>query len=343
MDDFHRLDRLDPMAGDAWDSAVLAHPGHTVFHRSAWARVLVATYRHRPFYFKCPSGQALVPLMEVASPLTGRRGISLPFADFAGPLCNATSRISSISEQLVNLAAERKWRWLEIRDDRPPEPLAGPHTTYQTHDLDLRPGLEELERGLDPPTGRSLRQSRKGGLEIRVEASTSAILEFYALHGRTRRRHGLPPQPIRFFREIGRHLFETGLGFVVLASHGGRPVAGAVFLHSGGNAIYKFGASDAESWHLRPNQAVMWEGIRRLYETGCHTLNFGRTASGDDGLRRFKLSWGCTERPLRYFRNESGTWVRSSGEPKESHPLLFSRLPIALNRIAGNLIYPHLD
>lgn len=337
------MERIDPLDGDAWDASVLAHDEHTIFHRSAWAKVLAETYGHRPFYHRFPETGTLAPLMEIRSRLTGYRGVSLPFSDFAGPLWGKFPNAPDLYRQLTDIAASQKWKWLEIRDDRIPPPDFAPCATYETHDLDLRPGIDALEQNLAPAVRRALRKAGRESLSVTIETSSRSITDFYALHTRTRRRHGLPPQPIAFFHSIGRNLIESGLGFVVLARSAGRLVAGAVFLHSGRRAIYKFGASDAESWHLRPNQPVMWEAIRHLADAGCHFLNFGRTAISDDGLRRFKLSWACSARPMSYFRFRSGSWTSPFREPKESHPFLFSRLPLVLNRLAGQLIYPHLD
>ncbi len=84
-----RWEILDPLSDRRWDQLATLHPGCDIFHSSAWARVLCKTYRHRPFYLHLSQGsrtRALVPMMEVASILTGRRGVGLPFSDFCGPL-----------------------------------------------------------------------------------------------------------------------------------------------------------------------------------------------------------------------------------------------------------------
>ena len=122
-------------------------------------------------------------------------------------------------------------------------------------------------------------------------------------------------------------------------------MAGAVFFHSGGRAIYKFGASDKDHWGLRPNHRVMWSAIQYLAETGCQSLHFGRTSNDDAGLIRFKQSWAGTDRTLSYFRYHTGklAWITAANPPTESLPMIFGHLPLALNRIAGRLIYPHLD
>jgi hypothetical protein len=135
------------------------------------------------------------------------------------------------------------------------------------------------------------------------------------------------------------------LGFVVIASFGRRPVAGAVFFQFAKRAVYKFAASDVKFQNLRPNNLVIWEGARYLAENGAEELDLGRTALGHTGLRRFKLSCGATEKSIQYFKFESVVRPRASSAESDScfHRAVFGMLPIPLNRLAGNLIYPHLD
>lgn len=343
-----QAERIDPLSGGLWDAHVTARPDHTVFHRSAWARVLAETYGHRPFYLRITvdgAEAALVPLMEVRSALTGRRGVSLPFADFAGPLWTDPRQVAAVSQALLDVAAQRKWKHLELRGGPPPAPGAGCFRTYRAHELDLSCGVSRLALQLPASTRRSIHKAQRSGLAITIGRDSAAMLAFYQLHSRTRRRHGLPPQPSGFFQAIGRHLIEPGLGAIVLAHQAGTAVAGAVFFHSGGRAIYKFGASDKNRWDLRPNHAVMWSAIQHLAEAGCRSLHFGRTSNHDAGLIRFKQSWAGSAATLSYFRYHSGklAWITDAKPSAESLPLIFAHLPLSLNRIAGRLIYPHLD
>jgi len=71
---------IDPF-GSEWDQLALSHPDANFFHSSAWARTLAKTYGHKPFYlsfFSSGAPQALVPMMEVTSAFTGRRGVGGP-------------------------------------------------------------------------------------------------------------------------------------------------------------------------------------------------------------------------------------------------------------------------
>jgi len=90
----------------------------------------------------------------------------------------------------------------------------------------------------------------------------------------------------------------------------------------------------------------MWEGIKGLCEKGVRTLHFGRTSFDNDGLRRFKLGWDTEEETIDYFRlDPSGRQCLPPAQSQDSglHKKVFGRLPLMFNRLAGSMIYPHLD
>jgi hypothetical protein len=89
----------------------------------------------------------------------------------------------------------------------------------------------------------------------------------------------------------------------------------------------------------------MWEGIRFLAQHGAETLHFGRTSLENDGLRRFKLTWGTEEETIEYlkFNPVARAWITGRDTSSGLHTAVFCRLPPALNRLAGTMIYPHLD
>jgi hypothetical protein len=284
--------------------------------------------------------------MEVRSPFTGRRGVCLPFSDACEPLIFAQEMVGLVRDQLLRFTQERRWKYLEIRGGR--EMLsesAAPSEKYYGHKLDLAVGAEKLFARFQSRSRGAIRKAEKSGLTVETSKTRQATLEFYRLHVRTRRRHGLPPQPISFFMNIYEHIIKPGFGFTVLAHRGSRPIASAIFFRFGKNALYKFGASDKKFQQLRANNLVMWQAIQFLARTGAEKLHFGRTECENDGLRQFKLSWGTEEETIGYFRvDPSG---RRGLAPARSnsgfHKKIFGRLPLAVNRLAGSMIYPHLD
>jgi hypothetical protein len=339
---------VDPVREPGWDHVVVLHRDANCFHTSAWAKVLHQTYKHRPFYLQFSCGRrlaALIPLMEVRSPFTGCRGVCLPFSDACEPLVLDPEVIGLIKDRLIRFAQERRWRYLEIRGGKS-FPLASSATAkFYGHRLDLRNGVEELPSRFASPVRRALRKAERSGVSAAVLRNRQAIADFYRLHLQTRRRHGLPPQPVSFFLNIYEHIIKPGLGFVVLAQRKSRPIAAAVFFRFGKNGLYKYGASDKKFHELRANNLVMWQGIQFLARNGAEKLDFGRTECENDGLRRFKLSWGTKEEIIDYFRIDPSGRKCLVPAPSGSsfHKKIFARLPLALNRLAGSMIYPHLD
>ena len=364
--------RVDPLEADGWDAQLAVVPSPSFFHGAAWARVLRETYGFRPVYFTLshnpevsgpgllsnekaasPANQpwhhprefhALLPVMEVNSWLTGRRGVSLPFTDECAPLCPDADSFRRLFQEVLELARARAWNYLECRGGTPWFDPAPASTSFYGHRLDLDAGETALWARVGGAARRAVRKAEHSGLTVEFTKELDAVRMFFGLLCRTRRRHGLPVQPFRFFENIHRHVLSRDQGWVVLVRHREEPVAGAVFFQFGTTAIYKFGASN-ETWqHLRANNLVMWEAIKWHTRRGFRVLDFGRTSQGNEGLRRFKLGWGTQERRIDYFRYDQrkAGFVTARDESSGWHNRIFRMLPVSLSRLIGAAFYRHV-
>jgi hypothetical protein len=259
---------VDPLADPRWDAAIASFPQATVFHTAAWAQVLHTTYGYKPLYFAllvresrssgsdladstgrepCTTKQclgnldgarsqlrpaAILPMFEVSSLLTGRRGISLPFTDAIEPLfassagspCAPAECSALLFNEATRQAKSRGWKYLELRGgaDFFPEAPTGP--AFLGHRLDLTPGGEAVFSGFESSVRRAVRKAEKSGIAVTCETSIEAVRVFYALYCLTRKKHGHPPQPWSFFANIQRHILAPGRGCIFLArAHGGAP------------------------------------------------------------------------------------------------------------------------
>lgn len=344
---------VDPLEVAGWDDMVMALPGSTVFHRSGWARVLHETYGHRPCYFCRFEGgrlSSVLAVMEVSSRLTGRRGVGLPFTDICTALRDQRdaaggSDVSTLYQHAMEHGHLRGWRYLECRGTQGWSG-ATPSIEFWGHVVELSTENEAMFQKLGSSVRRGVRKAEGSGVRVDFSRSARAMEVYYGLHCRTRKRHGVPPQPKKFFENIARYIFSREQGFVAIArSSGGRPVAGAICLYSGREAIYKFGASDDRFQHLRPNNLVVWEAMEELAALGCSNLHLGRTSLGNPGLRRFKLGFGAREGALRYGRYDVGLsrFVRSADHSENWFNRILRLLPSSLLQIAGQVVYPALS
>ena len=339
---------LDPLHNPGWDVVVALHRDAGCFHTSAWAKVLHQTYNHHPFYLQFSRGRrlvALIPLMEVRSPFTGRRGVCLPFSDACEPLIFDPEAVGLVRDRLIRFARERRWKHVEMRGGKSFQPASSSVAKFYGHTLDLRRRVDELADRFDSSVRSAIRKAERSNVSVLVGRNRQTLIDFYRLHVQTRRRHGLPPQPLFFFLNIYEHIIKPGLGFTVLAQRESRTIAAAIFFRFGKNALYKYGASDKRLQEFRANNLVMWHGIQFLARNSAKKLHFGRTACENDGLRRFKLSWDTEEEIINYYR--VGPSGRQCSIPAHHgsgfHKRIFGRLPLAFNRLAGSMIYPHLD
>jgi hypothetical protein len=104
----------DPLQDSDWDRLLLSHPDFNFFHSTAWAKVLCQTYGHKPVYLHFSRRDelvALVPMMEIRSSFTGRRGVCLPFSDFCGPLIFDQSAAEDVLKRIGQLARARGWKY----------------------------------------------------------------------------------------------------------------------------------------------------------------------------------------------------------------------------------------
>jgi hypothetical protein len=337
--------RLSPLETPNWDGLLTSRPDFSFFHGTAWARVLVDTYGFAPHYFftgAAAAPETVLPLMEVDSWLTGRRGIALPFTDKCAPLGADRESAGKIFEAVVAFGKARGWKYMELRGGG--EFFEGPASVmFYGHSLGLEADEKVMFESMDGSVRRAVRKAEHEGVTVEVLQSLEAVREFYRLQCLTRKRHGLPPQPWLFFVNIHRHILSQNLGVVALASHGGRKIAASVYFFLGGRAIYKYGASDFTQQHLRGPNLVMWEAMKWLVRQGATQLNLGKTSLANEGLRRFKLNLGAHEERVGYVKYDlrQGRFVTEADGVEGWHNAIFRGLPVWASRAAGSLLYRH--
>jgi hypothetical protein len=304
-------------------------------------------YHYEPNYavwFERDTVSAIIPLMEVASFLTGTRGVSLPFTDFCPLLTRGLVPLPEIMEKLSGHGREEGWKTLQTRGLVKDTDGVENAPDYYVHELDLLPGEEYLLGQVRSSTRRNIRKSEKQGVQIVEENSNKGLGEFCRLNNLTRRDHGLPPQPRKFFECLFKNVIKPGMGRILLAIYENRCVASAVFLHFNGHAVYKYGASDRKYQRLRANNLIMWEAIKTYSGEGASTFHFGRSEPENSGLLQFKRGWGAVEGPLVYkkYDFENKQWIPDPVSASGLHTHLFSRLPLFMLNWIGRVLYRHM-
>jgi len=232
---------MNPLEEPLWDKLVMSHPDGSFFHGTAWAKVLSNTYGHAPHYFGMTKGErllALVPMMEVRTPLAKRCGVALPFTDECKVLECDSMPPDHLLEQGVDFGRERKWRYVEFRGGDWFQKPNSPSLSFFGHTLGLCDHEERLFRSFGSSVRRAIRKAQRASVQVEISESLESVRTFYSLHCKTRKmRHGLPPQPYSFFHKPVKPVVSKLMGVVALARSDRKPSAAALFCHLGNKAI----------------------------------------------------------------------------------------------------------
>jgi CelD/BcsL family acetyltransferase involved in cellulose biosynthesis len=350
---------------EALDVFIARQTEEPFYYQPAWLDLLSRLYGYPVHTLRTTDADGaltgFLPVMAVRSPLTGRRVVSLPFSDCCPPLVTSDAAANGLVDQALALAHAEHARYLELRSG-PLAPLEA-RTELARADLYSR-WVVPLERNaqavwgrVKSPAQRQVKKARKEGVSVRVGERLADMEAYHHLHLLTRsRKHGMPTQPLRFFRDLwetfgapdsvaGEGGAAGGQVRLLLAEHEGNIIAGMILLVSGATVRYAYGASDERYLRLGPNNALMWEAISWASEQGYTRFDMGRTAHDNPGLVSYKRNWGAQEEPLPYFYHPQVAGLASTSEESWKYRLLtgcWRRLPLAVSEALGGALYRHL-
>jgi len=334
------------LSDSRWLTFVQSQPDATIFHHPIWTNLMAQAYGYRPLALvqTAPDGQIVagLPLLEVRSPLTGWRFVSLPFTDYCPPLARDATSLSQLSAGLALWRKSVGEPSLEARGEMPMAPGMSPVAVAVRHVLPLQTDSNHVFRRFRrSQVQQIILKAQHDGVQVHFSTSRIAFAPFYHLHLQTRRRLGVPIQPKRFLAALWTELVEAGLGFVILACKDSQPIASAVFLAWNGTVIYKYSASDPNYWKLHPNHLVLWTAIQWGCAHGYHRFDFGRTDLADHGLRHFKNQWGTTELPLIYSYFADKPPSAPPNFQKRIVAQVIQHSPPVVCQVIGELLYGH--
>jgi CelD/BcsL family acetyltransferase involved in cellulose biosynthesis len=340
---------FDPLDDTRWTSFVESEVQSSVFHTASYLDALRRTYGYQPVVYTTSAPEAPltngIVLCRVNSWLTGSRLVSVPFADHCEPLVAGASDRAAIVAAIQTTVREGKLKYAQIRATRPDLAQAagsGVPRTFMFHTLDLTPPIDRLYGEFHrTAVQQPVRRAEREGVVHESGRSEALLQQFYALLVATRRRHGLPPQPMPWFTHLTA-CFGDRLTIHV-ASRGGQPLAAILTLRHRNVVVYKYGASDERFHRFGAMPLLLWKAILDAKDRGLSLFDLGRTDADNSGLATFKERLGATRSTLTYVR-----WAEASqrNTREERHvpgaARVFARLPDELLVAAGKLLYRHM-
>lgn len=331
------------LASDAdaadWDSLVSRVSESTPFHLWNFSKSLTSSYGYE-FYglmaLKDNQIQGILPIVRVRSLFFGDRLISIPFADYGGPV-GAASAFPILIDAARRLAPQLGVKEIQLRD-----------STCDVHDIDTQFSKisryvtfeVKLDNDLDSRIGRktrnTIRRAERSSAEIR-EMLPSDLPAFYRVYLQTQKRLGSPPHSLALFESLFSRLSAQGVAKFLAAEIDGTLLAAVVlFCHK--QELFWWN-SVVETRQLRKNLTtlLLWKTANWAIRNGFSKLNMGRTRPYTS-VYDFKSHWGGREAPLsEYVAVAHGGATMVDPEQLRFRLLsaVWSRLPISLQRRLG--------
>jgi FemAB-related protein (PEP-CTERM system-associated) len=330
-------------AADAasWDAFVHAHPRATLFHLTAWKRVLEETFGYPAHYLVALRGgrtAGVLPLFLCRS-IRGERGLfSLPHTVYGGPL----GEDAEVEEALVDGARAAARRLganaIELRNRHATLVDAPPLEGFVTFEKEL-PGTVDAVRGTFPKKAREmLNQATK---RHKLAADFAGDLDaFYPLLAASFHRLGTPVFPRRFFRAMMREFGDQAS--VLLIRHGDEPVSAVLSIVFRDTMSPLYSGEGVAVRDLKSNNFKYFKLMEYAVERGLRRFDFGRSRANNEGVVRFKENQGFSAESLPYQILHLDGAPAAAADPNsgffQKARRIWSRLPAPVARTFGPAI-----
>ncbi len=340
---------IDPTADERWEGFLQSHPRASIFHSRGWLQALCRTYDYTPTAFTTsPPGHPLtngIPFCRITGFFGKRRLVALPFSDHCEPLVGDAEELKSILTFLQHKRDIEEWDYVEMRpasSDLASGTEFAKSQTFSFHKLNLRHSSEEIFQSFHKNcVQRKIRRAEREGLVYEKGTADELLRKFYQLLLQTRRRHGVPIQPLSWFRNLIGCL--DGALTIRVASKDGRAIASILTLRYKHVLVFKYGCLDRRFGKYGGMQFLLWRAIQEAGQSDLWEFDLGRSDLDNPGLIRFKDRWGATRRELAYLRYPMR---HSQGISNVGQHLLskyvWSHVPRGVLATAGRVLYRHM-
>mgnify|MGYP001575267522 CR=1 FL=1 len=325
-----------------WDRFVDSMPAGTLFHQTAWRRILETTFDYRSHYLLAERDgvvRGVLPLFHVRSWFAGNAVISTPFAVYGGMLA-----VEEEAERILLLAGktyahEHGATYMELRQrfaSSNPE-LQTRENLYCTFIKPLVANAEENFNTLPREARRMVRKGEKAGLTAKFD--NARVQDFYEIYAASVRSLGTPVFPLTLFENCLREFKDNA--DILLILHEELPIAGVLSFYYRDTVLPYYGGSLPDKNFLAPNNFMYWALMKSAGERGLHYFDFGRSKNST-GAFHFKRHMGFEHTPLPYqYQMMNGAPLPNNNPTNPKFQLaikMWQHLPLGLTKVLG----PHL-
>jgi CelD/BcsL family acetyltransferase involved in cellulose biosynthesis len=339
---------IDPKSDPLW-SQLIQVKHSDVFHSPQWMNVIERTYGFK-ILAEVILNSSNLPVAGVQfcliEDMRGKRLVTFPFSDYCDPLVENLDQWRALSDPIIEQNAPYNIRILHndviLGDDR-----LKMVNKAKWHGIDLERDLGEIWEGLEGSARRAIKKAQRSGVVVHIADSKDELRKFFKLHlGIRKNKYRLVAQPYQFFENIWDEFLGKLDGALMLAEYKGDFIGGVLFLEWKDTLYYKFNASNPEILQVRPNDLVIWEGVKYGKLKGLKSFDFGISDWDQEGLVRYKRKYASIEKTVSFMRFIPNDWQQPDQASQISH--LFPQLtdlfteetvPDDVTEKAGEILY----
>ena len=199
-----KINKISQAETDAWDTYVNGHPKATLYHLSAWKKIIKKTYGHKTYYLlatksnsdatdngqqtTCTTHSAIgiLPLIQLKHFIFGNSLISIPFFDIGGILADDEETEKALLSEAVKIGHKIESDTIELRHIQPLTWLG--NSSHLTDDRSHRAHSSKEEPGIDyepstmshePPPISYATRSHKVRMLLALPESSEALMKSF--------------------------------------------------------------------------------------------------------------------------------------------------------------------
>lgn len=348
--------------GRLWDEYVSKHPEGTLYHLSAWKKVIEETYSHKTYYFYVAETDSsgsrfitgILPLAHLRHFLFGNHLISIPYFDMAGILYDNDDAFNALIGKARELSKQLNVQNLEFRHAKNVEAFKSRTTDendmngviWQVKSQKVRMVLplpettDELWASFKSKHRNKIRKPQKEGVTSAI-GKEELLDDFYDVFCVNMRDLGSPVHPKHLFLNILQAFPETAR--IIVAYKSGEPIACGFFIGFRDQLENPWSSFLRSFSTARANYLIYWEMLNYGVLHGHKTFDFGRSTVGQ-GTHEFKTQWGAIETPLFWYSFGLANQVTDKDEKSrfESFIALWQKLPVPVATFVGPIIRKYI-
>jgi hypothetical protein len=328
----HREDNSKINKG-LWDF-IENHRYSTIFHTHRWKKVIEKTYslNFSPFIIRSETGIiGYCPFFNINNKLV------LPFSYLNTPLLDGKEEV--MKNKFNNKLNNNKFILNSLIElDFKGENKTNLNNNYSTYIINLHYSTELINKKIHKSIKRSIKKN-KDEVSLRINNSKEALNNFMLLNRLTRKKHGVPHQPDKFFYNIYSELIENNKGDIIECEFDNIIIASMILFKHNDKVLYAYGASNTKYNKFSANYKLINYAIFHYKKQGFNYLDLGR-AQNNTGLAKFKERWGSDIISLYYYSNIKN-YLNENRESRKYRLItnLWAKTPFFITNLVNDFVF----